>query len=67
MDDKALDGTASAIKVKGSLSTAGGKGRRIAMAEEGGLFSGNRSDWAARWQHPLMKSIDVRRGKISRS
>jgi len=66
MNDEALDGAASANKLESSLSRASGKARLIAAAEEEGLFSSNRSGWAARWQHPLAKSIEARRGKISR-
>ncbi len=64
MDDEALDG----IKPKSSVSKAGDRGRRIAIAEEEeGLFPAGRSAWAARWQHPLARSIGVRQGKVSRS
>ena len=66
MDDEASDSTASVITLASSVSKAGGNGRLIAAAEEEGLFPGNRSDWAARWQHPLVKSIQMRRGKVSR-
>ena len=66
MDDEALDSTASAIKLESSGSKASGKARLIAMAEDDGLFFANRSAWAARWQHPLAKSIQGRRGKVSR-
>jgi len=65
MNDEALDGTASAIKPEGSLAKASGKARLIA-AEEEGLHSGDRSARSARWQHPLARSIDSRRGRISR-
>jgi hypothetical protein len=67
MDDEALDGAPRAIKLKSSVSKAGDRGRRIAMAEEEGLFPADRSAWAARWQHPLARSIEARRGKLSRS
>jgi hypothetical protein len=68
MDDEALDNTAaaSAIEFESSVSKASDKGRLIARAEEEGLFPANRSVWAARWQHPLVKSIQVRRGKAFR-
>jgi hypothetical protein len=65
MDDEALSGAPSAIKIKGSVSKAGDRGRRIAMAEEEG-FPVDRTAWA-RWQHPLARSIEARRGKFSRS
>ena len=70
MNDEALDNSAAAstIKLESSVSNASDRGRLIATAEEEeGLFPANRSAWAARWQHPLVKSIQVRRGKASRS
>jgi hypothetical protein len=70
MDDEALDNTAaaSAIELESSASKASDRGRLIAAAEEEEeLFPANRSDWAARWQHPLVKSIQVRRGKAFRA
>jgi hypothetical protein len=66
MNDEALDGTAGAIKPERSLAKASGKARLIASAEEEVLLSGDRSAWSARWQHPLARSIDSKRGKISR-
>jgi hypothetical protein len=42
MDDEALDG----IKLKSSVSKAGDRGRRIAIAEEEGLFPADRPAWA---------------------
>jgi hypothetical protein len=66
MDDEALNGAPGAIKIKSSVSKAGDRGRRIAMAEEEG-FAADRSAWATRWQHPLARSIEARRGKLSRS
>jgi hypothetical protein len=67
MDDEALNGAPSAIKIRSSVSEAGDRGRRIAMAEEEGLFPVDRTAWAIRWRHPLARSIEARRGKISRS
>lgn len=67
MDDEALDGAPRAIKLKSSVSKASDRSRRVAMAEEEGLFPSDRSTWAARWQHPLARSIEARRGKFSRS
>ena len=67
MDDEALDGAQRAIRLISSVSKAGDRSRRIAMAEEEGSFSADRSAWAARWQHPLARSIEARRGKFSRS
>jgi hypothetical protein len=66
MDDEALNGAPSAIKIRSSVSEAGARGRRIAMAEEG-AFSVDRTAWAIRWRHPLARSIEARRGKVSRS
>jgi hypothetical protein len=68
MDEEALDNIAAAslIKFESSVSKASDKGRLMATAEEEG-FPANRSDWAARWQHPLVKSIQERRGKTRRS
>lgn len=66
MNDEAMDGTASAVKLESSLSSASGKTRLIAMAEEEGSFVAYRSVWGARWQHPLAKSIEARRGKAFR-
>jgi len=63
MDNEASDSTASVIKLASSISKAGGKGRLMATAEQESLLPGNRSDWAARWQHPLVKSIQMRRRK----
>jgi hypothetical protein len=67
MDDEALNGAPSAIKIRSSVSEAGDRGRRIAMAEEEGLFPVDRTASATRWQHPLARSIEARRGKFSRS
>jgi len=68
MDDEALNGAPSAIKIRSSVSEAGNRGRRIAMAEEEeGLFPVDRTAWAIRWRHPLARSIEARRGKVSRS
>ncbi|HET8920365.1 MAG TPA: hypothetical protein VFN27_11880 [Xanthobacteraceae bacterium] len=68
MDDEALDSTAavSAIKLESSVSKTSDRNRLIAMAGEEGLFAADRSAWADRWQHPLVKSIQTRRGKTSR-
>jgi len=66
MDDEALDGAPRAIRLKSSVSKAGDRSRRIAMEEEG-LFPADRAASAARWQHPLARSVEARRGKISRS
>jgi hypothetical protein len=63
MDDQSHD-DANATSMSGS-SRISERGRRIAMAEEDGRFRADRSAWAARWQHPLVKSIEVRRGKAS--
>jgi hypothetical protein len=64
MNDEAMDDTASAVKLENSLSSANGKARLIARAEEEGSFVAYRS--GARWQHPLAKSIEARRGKAFR-
>jgi hypothetical protein len=67
MDDEALNGAPSAIKLKSSVSKAGDRDRRIAMAEGERLFSLDRTASAVRWQHPLARSIEARRGKVSGS
>jgi hypothetical protein len=68
MDDESPDATAvaSPIKLENSSSKIGHRGRLFAMADKETSFTGGRSDWAARWQHPLVKSIQTRRGKASR-
>jgi hypothetical protein len=67
MDDEALDGAPRLIRLKSSVSKADDRSRRIAMAEEEGLLPADRSALAARWQHPLARSIEAKRGKFSRS
>jgi len=48
MDDEALDGAPRLIRLKSSVSKAGDRSRRIAMAEEEGLLPADRSALAAR-------------------
>ena len=67
MDNDALNGARSAIKIRSSIPKAGDRSRRIAMAEEEGLFPVDRTASATRWQHPLARSIEARRGKVTRS
>jgi hypothetical protein len=68
MDDETPDSAAavSAIKRESSASNIGGRGRLAAIAEEGYGLNGH-SAWSSRWQHPLLKSIQARRGKASSS
>ena len=68
MDDEALDSTAavSEITVESSVSKISNRDRLIAIAGEEELFAADRSAWADRWQHPLVKSIQTRRGRTSR-
>jgi hypothetical protein len=57
---------ASAIKPESSGSKIGDRGRLLALAEDGYRLD-DRSGWSGRWQHPLLKSIQERRRKTSRS
>ena len=68
MDDEALVGIAArgTVTLKSSGSKMSEKDRLMTIAGEEGLFPADRSALAGRWQHPLVKSIQTRRGKASR-
>jgi len=56
---------ANEIQLERSALKIDDKARRFALAEEG-YPAADRSCWSGRWRHPLMKSIQGRRGKPSR-
>jgi hypothetical protein len=63
MDEQARICAGAMSAPERSTSRIGDRGRRIAIAEEEGRFQADRS--AARRQHPLVKSIEAKRGKAS--
>jgi len=65
MDEQARIRAGAMSAPERSTSRIGDRGRRIAIAEEEGLFQADRSTFAARWQHPLVKSIEAKQGKAS--
>ena len=65
MDEQARICAGAMSAPERSTSRSGDRGRRIAIAEEEGRFQADRSTFAARRQHPLVKSIEAKQGKAS--
>ena len=65
MDNQADPFATSTIKPESSVSKLNERIRRIALAEDG-YAAADRSGCGNRWQHPLLKSMQTRRGKSAK-